>query len=132
MGSGPDPDRGPPISDLWLRLFPLSPSGCRTYSSRRKAGSVCLSLPAQVGTDRPPLMTARSVTSPIVFTCNVSNWVSVSDCSWSFNHVSNELLYVQMCSTDRGSIAVPAEHQDDRGDNYTQQYILKFDIIMSG
>lgn len=39
---------------------------CKTCSSRRKAGSVCLSLPAQAGTDRPPLMTARSVTSSSV------------------------------------------------------------------
>lgn len=40
-------------------------TGCKTCSSKRKAGSDYLSLPAQAGTDRPLLMSqkARSVMS---------------------------------------------------------------------
>lgn len=41
---------------------PILSSGCRNYSNRRKAGNVCPFPRAQAGTDRLPLMMARSVT----------------------------------------------------------------------
>lgn len=45
-----------------MAAVPIVFSGCRNYSNRRKAGNVCRFPRAQAGTDRLPLMMARSVT----------------------------------------------------------------------
>lgn len=91
-----------------LTLSPLSLSDCRTFFSRRKARSVSLSLQAQAGTGRPPMMTARWVTSPAVVTCNLTLLSAVVLChSFRFRVCFNELLNVQHRRT-----VLPAEHQD--------------------
>lgn len=49
------------VSRIFVVNVPILFSGCRNYPNRRKAGNVCQFPQAQAGTDRLPLMMARSV-----------------------------------------------------------------------